>query len=252
MIVIVLPAYNEQDSIGALVQNILSITAKRLDEQIKVVVVDDGSQDGTAGCVEAIHSDQVILVRHETNKGLGEALKTGLLYALNLSADVDVIVTMDSDNTHTPGLLLRMIMCLDEGNDLVIASRYQPGARVVGLKLYRQALSLGMSYLFRILFAIPGFKDYSCGYRAYRASLLRQAFGKWDNKFISQSGFSCMVDVLLKLNRLHAIMTEVPLVLRYDLKQGKSKMKVLKTIRETLALAWHEKLEQITQRAGRP
>jgi dolichol-phosphate mannosyltransferase len=245
MIVIVLPAFNEQDSIAILIQNIILLSKKRLDEEIKIVVVDDGSSDSTADRVDEIASNDVVLIRHEKNKGLGEALKTGLLYGLNLSPEVDVIVTMDSDNTHTPGLLMRMIMALDEGNDLVIASRYRPGSRVKGLSLYRQLLSVGMSYLFRLIFPISGVRDYSCGYRAYKADLLRKAFLKWDNSFISQSGFGCMVDILLKLDRLGAIMTEVPLILRYDYKHGKSKMKVIKTIRETIKLGIHEKIARI-------
>jgi dolichol-phosphate mannosyltransferase len=79
-------------------------------------------------------------------------------------------------------------------------------------------------------------RDYSCGYRAYRASLLREAFARWDQDFISEPGFSCMVDILLKLDKLGAICTEVPMILRYDRKPGKSKMNVRKTIWQTLSL----------------
>jgi dolichol-phosphate mannosyltransferase len=80
-----------------------------------------------------------------------------------MSSDVEVVVTMDSDNTHSPGLFLRMIMALDEGNDVVIASRYRHGSRVIGLNLYRKILSLGMSYLFRILFPIKGVRITAAG-----------------------------------------------------------------------------------------
>jgi len=167
------------------------------------------------------------------------------LRALDLATDDDIIVTMDADNTHTPGLLPRMINTLEGGNDVVIASRYQPGARVVGLSPWREFLSTGMRWLFQILLPIRGVRDYSCGYRAYRASILRRAFDLWGEAFISQSGFSCMVDILLKLNRLGAVMTEVPLVLHYENKRGKSKMNVSKTIRETLRLAWREKVHRL-------
>lgn len=228
-----------------LIHNILSTTKKRLVETVKIVIADDGSTDSTANYVRDINSSDVILIQHENNRGLGETLKTGLIFGLNLSLEVDVIVTMDSDNTHTPGLLHRMMIALEEGNDLVIASRYRTGSRVIGLRLYRQFLSLGMNYLFRIFFPIPGVRDYSSGYRAYKAELLRTAFQKWGNTFISQSGFGCMVDILLKLDRLGAIITEVPLILRYDYKRGKSKMNVFKTIRETIKLGINEKLARI-------
>jgi len=241
MIAIVLPAFNEESSLPILISHIRDLAKKRLPEGITILVIDDGSSDGTYKCVEELAADDLILIRHYINKGLGEALKTGILEALKLSPDIDIIVTMDSDNTHTPGLLIRMIMALEEGNDVVIASRYRPGSRVVGLSWHRQLLSLGMSWMFRILFPIKGVRDYSCGYRAYKAKLLQKAFDEWDNQFISQSGFSCMVDILLKLNRLNVIFSEVPLILRYDLKHGKSKMNVQKTMIETLCLAVREK-----------
>jgi len=79
-------------------------------------------------------------------------------------------------------------------------------------------------------------RDFTSGYRAYRAGVVRQAFETYGGEFVAESGFSCMVDILLKLRRLGAIITEVPLVLRYDMKYGVSKMLVIRTIRDTLAL----------------
>lgn len=243
MIAVVLPAYNEEDTIVPLIEGIQHIVRKRLPEGVAIIVVDDGSSDGTVQRVESLTNNSVFLVKHNQNKGLGEAIRTGLLHALNLSEDVEMIVTMDSDNTHPPGLLLRMVMELDQGNDVVIASRYREGSRTIGVVGYRQFLSLAMSWLFRILLPIHSVRDYSSGYRGYRSRILREAFQKWDDQFISQSGFSCMVNILLKLNRLNAIMTEVPLILRYDQKKGKSKMNVTRTIRETLVLAMRERFQ---------
>ena len=74
------------------------------------------------------------------------------------------------------------------------------------------------------------------GYRAYRAGLLVRAFETYGEQFVAESGFSCMVDILLKLRKLDAIMCELPLILRYDLKYGISKMMVLRTIGDTLKL----------------
>jgi dolichol-phosphate mannosyltransferase len=245
MILVVLPAYNEEEVITPLIGQIRAVARKRFIEPVKVIVVDDGSADETAARVRALEDENTLLVQHPQNRGLGEAIKTGLLRALDLATDDDIIVTMDADNTHTPGLLPRMINTLEGGNEVVIASRYQPGARVVGLSPWREFLSTGMRWLFQILLPIRGVRDYSCGYRAYRASILRRAFSLWGEAFISQSGFSCMVDILLKLNRLGAVMTEVPLVLHYENKRGKSKMNVSKTIRETLRLAWQEKIQRV-------
>jgi len=244
MILVVLPAYNEQDAIAPLIEQIRSVARKRFIEPVKIIVVDDGSTDETAARVRALEDESTLLVQHPQNRGLGEAVKTGLLRALDMAAEDDIIVTMDADNTHPPGLLPRMIATLEGGNDVVIASRYQPGARVVGLSHFREFLSAGMRWLFQILLPIRGVRDYSCGYRAYQAKILRRAFDRWGNDFISHSGFSCMVDILLKLNRLGAVITEAPLVLHYENKRGKSKMNVSRTIRETLRLAWRERLQR--------
>jgi len=244
MIVVALPAYNEQEVILPLIESIHAVARKRFLEKVKVIVVDDGSSDETAARVRSVAGEDTILVQHPHNKGLGEAIKTGFQSALGLP-DVDVEVTMDADNTHNPGLLPHMIQVLDQGNDLVIASRYRPGARVLGLSWYRELTSNGMSWMFRILLPIRGVRDYSCGYRAYRADLLRKAFAKMGDAFVNQSGFSCMVDILLKLNRLGAVIDEVPLILHYDYKKGASKMKVGKTIRDTLKLAGREWLVRL-------
>ena len=241
MIAIVLPAFNEEKSLPLVIKQIRIQSEKHLSEEIRIIVVDDGSTDNTADCVKNLSGNDLVLVQHQSNRGLGEAIKTGMLEALHLSPDVSVIVTMDSDNTHPPGLLMRMILAIDEGNDVVIASRYRPGAQVIGLTRDRELLSLGMSWLFRLFLPIHGVRDYSCGYRAYRSDIIQNGFKKWGDQFINQSGFSCMLDILLKLNQIHAIFYELPLILRYDQKQGKSKMKVSETIKNTLRILIHER-----------
>ncbi|MFZ2197985.1 MAG: glycosyltransferase, partial [Thermodesulfovibrionales bacterium] len=150
--------------------------------------------------------------------------------------DNAVIVTMDADNSHPPDLLFSMTRLIQEGSEVVIASRYQPGAKIWGLSRYRRFLSYGAALLFRAIFPMQGVRDYTCGYRAYRAGLLRKAFQEYGNKFISEPGFSCMVDILIKLRRFKPLIEEVPLVLRYDRKKSISKMNVRKTIWQTLAL----------------
>jgi dolichol-phosphate mannosyltransferase len=90
--------------------------------------------------------------------------------------------------------------------------------------------------MFRMLFPTPNIRDFTSGFRAYRVRVLKQAFDTYGRDFIAESGFSCMVDILLKLRRLDAIMTEVPLILRYDLKFSVSKMFVLRTMVDTLKL----------------
>jgi dolichol-phosphate mannosyltransferase len=237
MILIVLPAYNEAAGLPPLLNEIRAVmNESRLE--YKVVVVDDGSSDGTWDTIVR-HAQEMLVVpvRHEVNRGLAEALRSGLQVALAEAAPTDVIVTMDADNTHAPGLVMRMLGLIREGHDVVIGSRYVAGARVVGVPFHRRLLSYNASLLMRAVFPIEGVRDYTCGFRAYRASILQKAFARYSESLISQKGFSCMVDILLKLRTLdRPIMAEVPLVLRYDLKHGMSKMRAARTIVDTLIL----------------
>ncbi len=243
MIIAVLPAYNEEKALPPLLDRFAQLFEDHFP-QSRIVVVDDGSTDSTGEVIRSYRRFPVNLIEHERNQGMGAALKTGLTRAIVDAEEDDIIVTMDSDNTHNPALVRRMAGLIEEGNDVIIASRFQPGARVLGLSPWRHFTSWGATWLFRILFPIPGVKDYTCGFRAYRAGLLKQALERWGNQFIVSSGFSCQVDLLLRLRQLNAVMNEVPLILRYDHKPGKSKMNVTKTIRETLVLAGKRWLEE--------
>lgn len=241
-VIIVLPAYNEERNIGRLLDRMIDA----LEEEhllYEIVVVDDGSSDGTVGVIERYHAHlPVTLYRHDVNQGLGAAIRDGLFLASKAASDDDTVITMDADETHTPGLILRMVRMVREGCDVVIASRYQPGARVVGVSLFRRSLSLGASTLFRIFFPTSGVRDFTCGYRAYRGSVLHQAISTYGEEFVETSGFQCMVDILLKLRKLDVVFGEVPLILRYDLKQGRSKMRILRTIRDSLELLVRRRL----------
>lgn len=236
MIYIVLPAYNEGAIIGKLVVDI----ADTMDEFgfiYKIVIVDDGSTDNTRSIIEASdEKDNILYFVHEKNQGLGATIRDGLLHASKITDDRDIIVTMDADATHLPGSILQMVRMIYEGYDVVIASRYKPGARVIGLSWFRKLLSFGASLIVQIVFPISGVKDYTCGYRAYRADVIKRAFTVYGDKFVSESGFQCMVDILLKLRAENAIIGEIPFVLRYDNKIGKSKLPVCRTVIDTLKL----------------
>jgi dolichol-phosphate mannosyltransferase len=232
----VLPAYNEAEALPPLLCAIHA-TLDRSGIEYSVIVVDDGSRDDTARVAsQASFHMPVVLVEHGVNQGLAAAIRTGFRAAIAQANPGDVIVLMDSDNTHPPALVHRMLGMIREGHDVVIASRYQPGARVVGVPWHRNLLSFGARGLFRVMFPIKGVRDYTCGYRAYKENVLRQAMHDYGDDFVSERGFSCMVDVLIKLRRYNLVMGEVPLVLRYDQKGGVSKMNVARTVWQTLAL----------------
>jgi dolichol-phosphate mannosyltransferase len=239
---IALPAYNEQDALAPLLDAIKA-ALEPAGIPYGVIVVDDGSRDGTGRVAsQASFHMPVELVTHKINQGLAAALRTGLNAALDRSGPNDIIVTMDSDNTHPPRLIIDMLAKVGAGSDVVIASRFQPGAEVVGVPASRKLYSDVVRWMFQITFPIRGVRDYTCGYRAYRAESLRQATEKYGDALITETGFSCMADVLLKLRLLPLTMSEVPLELRYDRRGADSKMRVLRTIRQTLLLIFRRRL----------
>lgn len=241
-IFVVLPAYNEEESLGTLLERIDAVMTDD-GADYSIIVVDDGSRDATAEIAERYASVLPIEVkRHVQNQGLGATIRDGLEYAASICSDKDIVVAMDADNTHTPALIRRMVRSISEGNDVVIASRYQQGSYVRGLSLFRRAMSFGARVLFQLAFPIHGVRDYTCGFRAYRGSVLRDAFARYGRQFVDQEGFQCMVDILLKLRSMDVICAEVPLILRYDLKGGASKMKVGRTVIMTLGLLIRRRL----------
>lgn len=230
MIYVMLPAYNEEASLEKMMDRMHPVMeAGKM--RYRVVIVNDGSTDKTLEVAQSLGKRFPIqVVNHERNKGLGEAIKTGLGTIRGLSRPEDIIVTMDADDTHPPDLIPTMVAQLEKGNDLVIASRYVEGAKEVGLSFKRKVLSKGASLLLQTLFPIKGLKDYTCGYRAYKAALIKRAFAEYGETFIQEKGFTSIVEILLKLRNQKFTACEVPLVLRYDQKVGASKMPVMKTI----------------------
>ena len=235
---LLLPAYEEEANLPALLEDVRATQATWPGgaPPLRVVVVDDGSRDDTAKAARDVEGLDLVILVHEVNKGLGAAMRTGIEFVLEHAEDDDLLVSMDADHTHPPESMPEMVAKARAGVDIVIASRYQPGARVEGLDALRIAISWLASWLLRIW--LPAARDYTCGYRCYRVSLLRWGARRYGAAFLNQRGFSVMVDLLLKLRRRARRIEEVPLVLRYDRKQSTSKMKIVTTAVTTLRLLW--------------
>lgn len=239
MIKFVLPAYNEAENLGPLLEKIGQVMShgapgvKSLE--YRIVVVNDGSRDNTAEVArEAAGRLPVDLVEHAKNLGLPRTVEDGLRKAMADARPDDVIITMDADNTHEPAHALAMYRLIQAGRDLVIASRYQKGAREVGLSFERRILSLGANLMLKLFFPMAGVRDYTCGYRAYRAGLLDRAFAAYGDKFVESTTFSATAEILLKLRLFRPKAGEVPMILQYDQKKGASKMKIASTIADYL------------------
>lgn len=225
MIYFLLPAYNEEQNIGKILE---SIKKTFKNQNYKIVLVDDGSVDNTKKIAYRFSNEIPIdIIEHMSNLGLGKTLKDGFIHILNKIKDEDIIITMDADNTHPVELANKMIEKIRE-NDIVIASRYV-GGREVGVNLLRKVLSKGANFLLKLFF-FNRIEDYTSGYRAYKGKFLKIVYQKYKENFIEENGFSSTAEILLKALNFKPKIFEVPLILRYDYKAGKSKMKILKNI----------------------
>ncbi len=235
-VTLVLPAYNEAKALKPLFEELAHLRARER-MPTRVVVIDDGSTDETPLVVQQWADCLPINYRrHPTNQGLGRTLYDGLSLAAELSEPDAVIVTMDADHTHPVELIPRLVEKLKEGFDVVIASRYQPGARVMGLSRSRRLLSRGASALYRLAFRHAEVRDYTSGFRAYRAVAIRNLLQREGHRLLTEQGFASTAQLLLKLLQTGARATEIPLVLRYDRKPGCSKMRICRTTMSTLGL----------------
>lgn len=233
---IVLPSYNEAESLPGLLSKV-ELLYRQSGLKLEVYVVNDGSKDNTLEVARNFKSTVPIhVVDLQPNRGLAGAMRAGLTEGVKGLDPHDIIVALDADDSQNPFLIPRMLQQICEGSDLVIASRYRPGARIKGLTRFREMTSIGAGLLFRVFAPVRGVRDFTCGFRAYRVSLLNQAFAYYGDKFIQQQGFGCMAEILLKLNRFNPVVHELPMILRYDLKIGASKMNVMRTVRQTLQL----------------
>jgi dolichol-phosphate mannosyltransferase len=226
VIVVLLPAYNEEASLHTLLPK-LADTLGRSGREWRIVACNDGSRDRTLEHLQAYAATMPLeVLNHKINRGLGETVRDLFERAAEICAAEDVIVRMDCDDTHEPDTILRMLARLDEGHDVVLASRFQEGGGQRGVVGYRAFISFCATVYMRTLFAVPGVREYTCGFRAYRAGIVQKAIAFYGNNFIQLKGlgFTGTLEKLVKLHLLGARFAEVPFVLRYDQKVSDSKM----------------------------
>ncbi len=239
---VLLPAYNEEASLPAALARLAQF---RQDSGHDIVawVVDDGSTDGTAEVARSgTEALDVRLISHPSNMGLGQAVNTGLRAVLEAAGPTDVVVIMDADDSHPVEVIDLQLQAIEDGADVAIASRFVPGGRDDTAPTFRRFLSRGAALTFRILLPLSGYRDFTSGFRAYRVGLLRRAHGHWGERLIAESGFACMVELLLKLRYCEPVVREVPLVLRYDRKKSASKLKLARTLVQYFKLGLRDRL----------
>jgi len=226
MIFVLLPAYNEENSLDTLIPKIdESLRAMHLD--YKLIIVNDGSNDRTANRLAQFSTRiPMEILTHSINRGLGETSRDMFEKAAKMADENDILIRMDCDDTHDPKYMKDLIRKIEDGYDVVICSRFQPGGGQTGVPPYRAFISRCAQIYMKILFYIPGIYEYSCGYRAYRANMIQKAIRCYGNNFIQLKGlgFTCTLEKLIKLKMIKARFTEIPFVLQYDQKKSSSKM----------------------------
>ncbi len=226
MIWIFLPAYNEEEALPKLLPKLDNVL-RQYNQPYHMVVVDDGSTDGTPELLaEYARTLPLSVVTHPINRGLGETERDGFEYIAARCDPDDIIIRVESDDTHEPKYIFSLIEKLKEGYDVVNTSRFQPGGDQLGVDGYRATISRAANLFMQWVFHIPGTRDYSCGFRAYRARVIQDAVRVFGNNFIQLRGlgFTSTLEMIVKLHLLGCRFAEVPFVLRYDQKASDSKM----------------------------
>jgi len=249
---VVLPSHNEEKNIEPLVA---AIGEALPGFSYEIIAVNDGSTDETSNIYKRLQSHQpIVLLEHETNKGLSATLQTGLSEAIRRAADDDYIITMDADQTQEPKYI-RDMMESREGYDIIIASRYVEGGEQLNVPYYRKILSGGINYLIKNIAKLP-VRDATSGYRGYRAGKLRELYEISCHNLIGSKGFEASAELLLKTYLLNSSIKEIPFVLDYGLKKGKSKMKLFSTIINYIMLLrkitdWKRKMDLLNEKLKR-
>jgi len=231
--IVIIPTYNEKENIAAILNAIHA-----LQQNFHVLVIDDGSPDGTAEIVRQLQSgynSTVFLQERKGKLGLGTAYIHGFKWAL--AKGYDFIFEMDADFSHNPADLLRLHnVCKNGGADAAIGSRYVKGGGLINWPANRIALSKGASLYTRLLLWMP-FKDTTAGFMCYKREVLETI----NLDQISFVGYAFQIEMKYAAWKLGFKIKEVPIQFE-DRKYGDSKMSkgiVKEGILGVLQLRWH-------------
>lgn len=209
---VVLPTYDEAGNIAGI------LAAIREQADVDILVVDDGSPDGTAAIAEseAGRLGRIEVIRRDGKQGLGSAYRLG--FAWGLDRAYDVILEMDADFSHDPADLPRLIAVVAGGTDLVIGSRYVPGGSIPAWSWRRRALSRWGNAYARLALGID-VQDMTAGFRAYSSSVL----GRVPLQRVSTDGYGFQIEMVREVVKAGGKVTEIPISFS-DRTEGTSKM----------------------------
>jgi len=229
---VIIPTYNELENLPKLIPIVLS-----QDESIHILIVDDGSPDGTGKFVkeEMIKNDRIHLLEREKKMGLGTAYIAGFKFALQ--NNYDFVFEMDADFSHDPNELKNFLIAIQE-NDLVLGSRYINGVRVLNWPMARLLLSFFASIYTRIITGMP-IKDATGGFKCFRKKVLETI----DLDKVRSNGYSFQIEMTFKAYAKGFKIKEIPIVFS-DRVKGKSKMSK-KIVREAVTMVWKLRLQHM-------
>jgi dolichol-phosphate mannosyltransferase len=224
---VVIPTYNESENIERMLH--------RVHECLPgagVLVVDDGSPDGTADLVKRVGAElpDVHLLARTSKSGLGSAYRAG--FAWGLERGYDACIEIDADFSHDPAALPSLVAPLSEGFDVAIGSRYVAGGSIPNWAWHRHLLSRGGNLYASAVLGL-GVADSTAGYRAYSAGILRRL----DLGRIRAEGYGFQIEMTYRARQLGADITEVPIKF-VDREAGESKMSSFIVIEALGLVTW--------------
>jgi dolichol-phosphate mannosyltransferase len=211
---VIIPTYNEKENIERIIRKVFSF-----EKAFDILIVDDGSPDGTAQIVKSLQNEfKGLHIEERTGKlGLGTAYIHGFKWALQ--KDYDFIFEMDADFSHDPNDLLRLYdACKEKNNDLAIGSRYTNGVNIVNWPMSRLLMSFFASKYVKFITGLP-VNDSTAGFICYRRSVLETI----DLDKIQFVGYAFQIEMKFKTWKSGFDIIEVPVVFT-DRKEGYSKM----------------------------
>jgi dolichol-phosphate mannosyltransferase len=211
---IIIPTYNEAANIQALIREVLALPI-----DAKVIVVDDGSPDGTGRLADEMasaHPSHVHVIHRSRKLGLGTAYAAGFSLALD-ELGGRLAMTMDADFSHLPCYIPDMV-ALSAEKHIVIGSRYVPGGGTARWPLRRQVLSWGANTFARLALGLKA-HDATAGFRLYRREVLEAV----PPGSIRASGYSFLIEMLFNCERRGFLVGEVPIIFE-ERREGASKI----------------------------
>ncbi len=226
-VLVIVPTYNEAENIATVIE-----ATRRALPECGVLVVDDGSPDGTAGRVEELAASlsDLHLLQRPAKSGLGSAYRAG--FAWGLEHGYEVMVEMDADGSHDPGALPELLAPIEAGHEVSIGSRYVPGGSIPKWKLHRHLLSKGGNVYASAVLGL-GVADSTAGFRAYAASVLTRI--PLDE--VRAEGYGFQIEMTLRARQAGASIVEIPI--RFvDREIGESKMSGAIVIEAFALVTW--------------